>query len=143
MTRIHMPPERFCPNSLLSGTSIGTTNRTSFLVFLWYSTKPYAPIALTRTLWCLPRPEPRLYYHAYSSFVASHSKALTFTGHWLQTYCVVSGAYVPKVVLELERTAYALKVWTASPPGRSSLLRWSTQWMVRVLECTSEGWRGP
>ena len=31
---VHMPPERFCPYSLLSGTPIGTTNRTSFLVFL-------------------------------------------------------------------------------------------------------------
>ena len=36
---------------------------------------------------------------------------------------MVSGAYVPKVVLELERTAYVLNVWTASPPGRSSRLR--------------------
>ena len=53
-------------------------------------------------------PESRLYIHAYSSFVTSHKGALTFTGHWPQTYCVVSGAYVPKVVLELERTAYVL-----------------------------------
>ena len=44
---VHMPPERFCPYSLLSGTSTGTTDRTSFLVFLWYSLKPYASIALT------------------------------------------------------------------------------------------------
>ena len=51
---VHMPPERFCPYSLLSGTSIGTRNRTSSLVFLWYSTRPNAPIALTRTLWSLP-----------------------------------------------------------------------------------------
>ena len=51
---VHMPPERFCPYSLLSGTTIRTTNRTSFLVFLWYSTKPYAPIASSRALWCLP-----------------------------------------------------------------------------------------
>ena len=51
---VHMPPERFCPYSLLSGTSTRTTNRTSFLVLLWYSTNPYAPIASSRTLWCLP-----------------------------------------------------------------------------------------
>ena len=30
--------------------------------------------------------------HVRASFVASHSEALTFTGHWPQTYCVVSGA---------------------------------------------------
>ena len=72
-------------------------------------------------------PESRLYFHAYSSFVTSHRGALTFTGHWPQTYCMVSGAYVPKVVLELERTAYALNIWTTSPPGRSSRLRWCTQ----------------
>ena len=69
-------------------------------------------------------PEPHLYY---LSFVTSNREALTFTGLRPQTYCVVSGAYVPKVVLELERTAYALKVWIASPPGRRSLLRWCTQ----------------
>ena len=124
---VHMPPERLCPYSLLSGMSIGITNRTSFLVFLWYSTKPYAPIASSRTLWCLPRRNRVSTVHAYSSFVTSYIEALTFTGPWPQTYCVVSGAYVPKVVLEPERAAYALKVWTASPPGRSSRLRWRTQ----------------
>ena len=72
-------------------------------------------------------PEPRHLVLKCASFVASHSEALTFTGRWPQTYCVVSGAYVPKVVLELERTAYALKVWIASPPGRSSRLLWRTQ----------------
>ena len=45
-----------------------------------------------------------------ANFVTSHREALTFTGLRPQTYCVVSGAYVPKVVLELERTAYALNV---------------------------------
>ena len=124
---VHMPPEMFCPYSLLSGTTIGTTNRTSFLVFLWYSTKPYAPIALTRALWCLPRPNRVSTAHAYSTLVTSHSEALTFTGHRPQKYCVVLGAYVLKVVLELERTAYVLNVWAASPPGRSSRLRWRTQ----------------
>ena len=138
-----MPPERLCPYSLLSRTSIWTANRTSFLVFLWYSTKPYAPIASSRTLWCLPRRNRVSIVHVRASFVASHSEALTFTGHWPQTYCVVSGAYVPKVVLELDRTAYALNVWTASPPGRSSRLRWRTQKRVRVLECTSGGCRSP
>ena len=65
--------------------------------------------------------------------------------YWAQTakYCVVSGAYVPKVVLELERTAYVMDVWTASPPEGGSRLRWSTQWRVRGLECTSEGCRNP
>ena len=124
---VYTPPERCCPYSLLSGTTIRTTNRTSFLVFLWFSTKPYAPIASSRTLWCLPRPEPCPTVHVRARFVVSHSDALTITEHGPQTYCVVSGAYVPKVVLELERTAYALKVWAASPPGRSSRLRWSTQ----------------
>ena len=42
-------------------------------------------------------------------------------------HCVVSGAFIPKVVLELERTANVLNVWTTGPPGRSSLLRWCTQ----------------
>ena len=42
---VHIFPERFYPYSLLCGTTIRTTNRTSFLVFLWYSTKPNAPIA--------------------------------------------------------------------------------------------------
>ena len=34
--------------------------------------------------------------------------------YWAQAanYCVVSGAYVPEVVLELERTAYELNVWS-------------------------------
>ena len=68
---VHMPPERFCPYSLLAGTSIGTTNRTSFLVFLWYSIKPYAPIAITRTLWCLPRRNHISTVHACASFVVS------------------------------------------------------------------------
>ena len=124
---VHISLERFGPYSLRSGTTIRTTNRTSFLVFLWYSIKPYAPIALTRTLWCLPRRNRVSIVHACASFVTSHRGALTFTGHWPQMYCVVSGAYVPKVVLELERTAYALKVWATCPPGRSSLLRWCTQ----------------
>ena len=113
---VHIPPERFYPYSLLSRSSIRTTNRTSFLVFLWYSTKPYAPIAYTRTLWCLPRQNCVSTVHAYSSFVPSNREALTFTGLRPQTYCVVSGAYVPKVVLEVGRTAYVLDVWTASPP---------------------------
>ena len=120
---VHMPPEKFCSYSLLSGTSIGTTNRTSSLVFLWYSTKPYAPIALTRALWCLPRPNRVSTAHAYSTLVTSHSEALTFTRHWPETYCVESGAYAPKVVLEVGRTAYVLDVWIASPPGRSSRIR--------------------
>ena len=47
-------------------------------------------------------PEPRHLVLKCASFVASHSEALTITGHWPQTYCVLSGAYVPKVVLELE-----------------------------------------
>ena len=59
---VHMPPEMFCPYSLLSGTSTGTTNRTSSLVYLWYSTKPYAPVALTRTLHLVSSaPESHLY----------------------------------------------------------------------------------
>ena len=56
--RDHVPLEMFCPYSLPSKTSIGITNRTLFLVFLWYSTKPYASVALTRTS---SVPEPRLY----------------------------------------------------------------------------------
>ena len=72
----HMPPERFCPYSLLSGTSIGSTNRTSSLVFLWYSTRPYAPAALPRTLWCLPRRNRVSTVHAYSRLVTSHREAL-------------------------------------------------------------------
>ena len=55
---VHMPPERFYPYSLLSGTTIRTTNRTLFLVFLWVPTKPYASVTLTRTS---SVPEPRLY----------------------------------------------------------------------------------
>ena len=72
-------------------------------------------------------PEPRHLVLKCASFVASHSEALTFTGHWPQTYCVVSGAYVPKVVLELERTVYVLNVWAVCPPGGGSRLRWCTQ----------------
>ena len=72
-------------------------------------------------------PEPRHLVLKCASFVVSHSEALTFTGHCPQTYCVASGAYVSKVVLELERTAYALRVWATNHPGRSSRLRWRTQ----------------
>ena len=72
----YCPPEMFCPYSLLSGTTIGTTNRTSFLVFLWYSTKPYAPIALTRTLWSLLHRNRFSTVHTYSGFVTSHIEAL-------------------------------------------------------------------
>ena len=38
---VYTPPETFYPYSLLSGTTIRTTNRTLFLFFLWFSTKPY------------------------------------------------------------------------------------------------------
>ena len=68
---VHMSPERLWPYSLLPGTSTGITNRTSFLVFLWYSTKSYAPTASSRTLRCLPRRNRVSTVHACASFVVS------------------------------------------------------------------------
>ena len=84
-TWVHISLERIGPYSLRSGTTIRTTNRTSFLVFLWYSTKLHAPVALTRTPWSLLHRNRVSTVHACASFVVSHSEALTFTGHWPQS----------------------------------------------------------
>ena len=74
-----------------------------------------------------PAPETRLYCSRILKTRHLPHRGVDLTVHWQLTYCVVLGAYVPKAVLELERTAYVLNDWSASPPGRSSRLLWCTQ----------------